>query len=425
VDFQLEKQLDRPVQDKLMKALAASQADRRQQIDYAYCLRLLKDGWTAAEKEHLADWYDGTRSWKGGHSFTPFLENIFRETLQAYTVAERRALLAQADKRPLAALVLAQRLQTDSEAELIPDLKALEERLTKELPIFRGKELKQAVEDALLRTAVRYPAAENLPLLVRSLGSSNPVVRGEAVAALRKFEGKPKADDPTPYRALLLATAKLTPAQQWEAVEVLRAWSGRSFGGKKGKADAELQAFARWFGQTFPREPALPNVGAEPVAQSKYKMDELLEYLEKSPEGKNGDAARGKVVYEKAQCAKCHKFGTFGEGVGPDLTTLRQRFKRADILESIIYPSKVISDQYRSVLITTTGGQQLNGLAAVQGDTVTVFQSDATKVTLKKDEIDTQVASLISVMPERLLDTLSRREIADLFAYLESEPTKK
>ena len=46
---------------------------------------------------------------------------------------------------------------------------------------------------------------------------------------------------------------------------------------------------------------------------------------------------------------------------------------------------------------------------------------DGTKVTLKKSEIDTHYASLVSVMPERLLDLLTKEEIADLFAFLESE----
>ena len=97
---------------------------------------------------------------------------------------------------------------------------------------------------------------------------------------------------------------------------------------------------------------------------------------------------------------KCHKYGKDGEGVGPDLTTLSKRFKRADILESIVFPSKVISDQYRSTPIMTNKGVQLDGLAATQGDTVTVLQSDGSKVTLRKDEIEQQFASLVSVMPE-------------------------
>jgi hypothetical protein len=53
-----------------------------------------------------------------------------------------------------------------------------------------------------------------------------------------------------------------------------------------------------------------------------------------------------------------------------------------------------------------------------------VLLSDGSKVSLRKDEIEQQYASLVSVMPEKLLDPLEMREIADLFAYMESEPPK-
>ena len=74
--------------------------------------------------------------------------------------------------------------------------------------------------------------------------------------------------------------------------------------------------------------------------------------------------------------------------------------------------------------ILTVKGQRLDGLAAPDGDTVTVLLNDGTKVTLQKKEIEAQYASLVSVMPENLLDALSKEEIADLFAYLESVPKK-
>jgi len=50
--------------------------------------------------------------------------------------------------------------------------------------------------------------------------------------------------------------------------------------------------------------------------------------------------------------------------------------------------------------------------------------SNVNKVTLRKKDIDQQYASLTSVMPEKLLDALTKKEIADLFAFLESEPAK-
>jgi putative heme-binding domain-containing protein len=423
-EFRREGQLDAHVNGKLLAALQASKGDRQQQIHYSYCLRLIHDGWTPEQKMALAAWYNGTQSWQGGHSFTPFLENIFKDVLKGYTVADRRSLLAHAEKMPLPALVLVNQLQFDREPELVPDLDALSKRLPRGSGLHREGELRQAVDDALSKTALTHQTPAAWPHLLRGLESRNPLVRSDALAALRKLAAvKPKADDPAPYRVLLTAAPTLASARdKWQAVELLRQWNGRSFGAEPGDWKTELKLWSRWFGQTFPKEAALPNVGGEPQSESKYKFAELLDYLTKDPHGRKGDPVRGRLVFEKAQCIKCHKYGKEGEGVGPDLTTLSKRFKRADVLESILVPSKVISDQYRSVTITTTKGQQITGLAAAQGDTVTVLLSDTNKVTLKQSEIESQVASLVSVMPERLLDPLTREQIADLFAFLESEP---
>jgi putative heme-binding domain-containing protein len=275
-------------------------------------------------------------------------------------------------------------------------------------------------------TAVTHPTAEAWPALLGGLGSKNPVILGASLRALRKLSSvKPKTDEAAPYRSLLLATSALkNPADRWEAVELLRQWNGRSFGATRTKTDDELRLWARWYAQSFPKEPPLPNVEPVKAGQSKYKMAELVQLLDRAAAERKGDLERGRAVYTKALCIKCHKLGKEGEGIGPDLTSLSKRFKRADILEAILEPSKVISDQYRSTTIITTSGQQITGLAAVQGDAVTVVLSDASKVTLRRDEIESQVASLVSVMPEQLLDPLTPQEIIDLFAYLEAEPTE-
>src|SRR5207249_4613285 len=168
--------------------------------------------------------------------------------------------------------------------------------------------------------------------------------------------------DAGPWRALILAANRLQVNQRWKAVELLRHWSGnRQFGADSGDWKSELGAWSKWFAQAFPKEPALPNVAEDKPAPSKYRYDDLLRFVEKDAAGQKGDAARGRLIFVKAQCAKCHKFGNDGEGIGPDLSALSKRFKRADTLESIYYPSKVISDQYRSTLIETKRGQRFTG----------------------------------------------------------------
>src|SRR5205823_1378347 len=95
-----EHLLDQPVHARLLAALDAARDDRQQQIHYFYCLRLLHEGWTAEEKGRLLAWYDGTRAWSGGFSFTPFLENILRDLGPVWTAEDRTRALAAADQYP-------------------------------------------------------------------------------------------------------------------------------------------------------------------------------------------------------------------------------------------------------------------------------------------------------------------------------------
>ena len=132
---------------------------------------------------------------------------------------------------------------------------------------------------------------------------------------------------------------------------------------------------------------------------------------------RTASAKRGQEVIVKARCLDCHKFGDKGAGLGPDLTTVNSRFQPADILESIVLPSKVISDQYKSITVATQDGKLYNGMPIVaDGPSLVLLLSDGTKATVPKSEIDEQKASATSVMPEGLLNPLSFQEIADLLA---------
>jgi putative heme-binding domain-containing protein len=449
--FRREGVIDDPVHARLLGALLQDKNDRAQQIHYFYCLRLLHDGWTPEQKRALLAWYDGTKTWQGGASFAGFLENILRDLASVFTADDRNQILARAEELPWAATALL-RIASDRDAPAPAVLADLYGRLARAKPgaIPRAAELREAVilalsrcsgaeaqaalrkiaesdsaqRDVIARAVARAPSADNWPLLVRGLESTNPVLLQEILDALKRVPTKPNDKDPAPYRAVLLASNHLPGPSRWKAVELLRHWSNdRQFGAAKGEWQPELQAWARWFGQTFDKEPPLPGVGTDPVAASKHKLETLLAYLDKGA-GRKGNAAAGRKVFEKAQCLKCHKFGKEGEAIGPDLTAVSKRFNRKDILESILDPSKVISDQYRSSVIVTKEDRVITGLAAPQGDRVTLLQSDGSKVTLRKDQIQQQYASLVSVMPEKLLDPLELEEIADLFALLESEPPK-
>src|SRR5205814_4436915 len=106
--------------------------------------------------------------------------------------------------------------------------------------------------------------------------------------------------------------------------------------------------------------------GQKPKAPTKkrafvkeWKVEDLLPSLDEVAKDRNFE--RGKEVYESAQCSQCHKFGSDGGSVGSELTAVSSRFARRDILESILEPSKVISEQYANTLILTTSGKVLDG----------------------------------------------------------------
>ena len=106
---------------------------------------------------------------------------------------------------------------------------------------------------------------------------------------------------------------------------------------------------------------------------------------------KTASTERGQKVIERAKCLDCHKFGSKGEGLGPDLTTVRSRFRPSEILESIVEPSKVISDQYKPVTIATADGKVYNGMPIVSdGPNMVLLLSDGTKATIPKTEIDAE-----------------------------------
>ena len=71
--------------------------------------------------------------------------------------------------------------------------------------------------------------------------------------------------------------------------------------------------------------------------------------------------------------------------MGPDLTSVGRRFSRKEILQSIMYPSHVISSQYRARKVLTTDGKTYIGIAAPgAADELVVLQSNGEKVVIQK-----------------------------------------
>lgn len=150
-----------------------------------------------------------------------------------------------------------------------------------------------------------------------------------------------------------------------------------------------------------------------------WQMEDVQDMLGQAESGRNFE--KGKAAYQAAQCYKCHRFNGEGGDTGPDITGVGNRFNAQYILEAIVVPSKVISDQYQSSLILTVGGEVVSGRIIGEDDEKVTVRTDpfAREMTvIKKSDVEERQKSTVSEMPQGLINTLTKEEILDMIAYL-------
>ena len=152
-----------------------------------------------------------------------------------------------------------------------------------------------------------------------------------------------------------------------------------------------------------------------------WTMADLTPKLAKLKSGRSFE--NGKAAFNATSCIKCHRFNNEGGASGPDISGVGNRFQPADLLETIVLPSKVISDQYQATEIVTKKKEVFVGTIHEENDERVVIRpsplATATETVLKKDIADRHPSKL-SIMPQSLIDVLSEDDVLDLLAYLRS-----
>lgn len=409
----------------------------------------LKPGWTRELRNAMLDYYDKTQSMQGGNSFKGYFQNAARDFISAFPPDHQAELLADGAKSPGMAIPLVRTLPLPLSAEhsvalqkLIASLPAQASGPTRDLSkeaftalgrsgdkdsltylyeqFNTAPERRGEIAGALAQHAIaKGPRAEDWPLLVRSL----PVVEGntarDILKALTKYPNKPDTADP--YRQVILLGLRLGGSGGSDARATLEHWAGKKLGKGGDSWDVALANWQEWFATTYPNQPE----AKLPVMASgqKWSTAKLLGLL--ANKGSEGDAQRGAVVFDQAQCIKCHRYGPRGEGIGPDLTMVSSRFQRKEIVESVLFPSAVVSDQFAAKTVVTTAGQSFTGIIGPAGEDLIVLQPNGEKALIKKADIDEIVPSKKSAMPDGLFDKLTEQQIIDLFAYLAKPPQSK
>src|SRR5260370_39124615 len=116
--------------------------------------------------------------------------------------------------------------------------------------------------------------------------------------------------------------------------------------------------------------------------------------------------------------ATCH---SGAQALGPDLHGVAGRFSRLDLFTAIVQPSMDIAPRYGTTRVATGDEKIYKGIVIYEAvDSLILQTGPATTVRLVNAQITTRRVTETSLMPTGLLDKLSDREIADLYAYLRS-----
>ncbi|MBL9200947.1 MAG: c-type cytochrome [Opitutaceae bacterium] len=139
--------------------------------------------------------------------------------------------------------------------------------------------------------------------------------------------------------------------------------------------------------------------------------------------GLAGAAERGRAVFTQT-CAVCHRFRGEGADVGPDITDVR--IKTPDMLLSdILDPNNAIEPRWEAVSLTADGGRNVVGMVVSESDAAVVIRNASGTETLPRRAITASAPLGLSLMPQGLEAAVDEARMADLIAYLRSDPDAK
>jgi putative heme-binding domain-containing protein len=168
----------------------------------------------------------------------------------------------------------------------------------------------------------------------------------------------------------------------------------------------------------------VPNTAMPPFNLQPTEVTSVIAFIRAGfdPAGtavKVGDAARGRAVYDgKGQCATCHRIGTTGPRLAPDLSDIGAARTPATIHRTLTDPSSQMMPINRPVRVVMKDGRTITGRRLNQ-DTFTVQMIDDRErlVSLDRTAIKSMTVETKSPMPS-YADKLTAEEMSDLIAYL-------
>ena len=137
----------------------------------------------------------------------------------------------------------------------------------------------------------------------------------------------------------------------------------------------------------------------------------------------SGNASRGRALFhdQRVSCGACHSIKGQGGQLGPNLTKIGRIRQPRDLLEAILYPNSTVVNGYEHYVLETVDGESYGGIIQRETkDAIYLKNASMRGVRVARSQIHRVTTSSISVMPSGLNQVLSRQELLDLVAFLET-----
>jgi putative heme-binding domain-containing protein len=261
------------------------------------------------------------------------------------------------------------------------------------------------------------PAPETTAALMSLVSPDQPrAVQAAAIAAVSRL------DDGAVAGGLLERWPQLTPALRREVLPLLLTRPGRAMALVSAVEQSVVRpneltptqiAFLRAHRNADVRRAAAA-VFAAPAGDRQAAIARYLPALDL-----RGHADRGHAIYRE-RCASCHRHGSEGYALGPDVAAMRTS-TREELLTHTLDPSRTVDARYRLYLLETTGGTTVTGIIEQETDQfVTLRQPFGAGDTRPRAGIARLEALEQSMMPDGLEEGLSVQDMGDLLEFLAS-----
>jgi putative heme-binding domain-containing protein len=322
------------------------------------------------------------------------------------------------DKTQQAIDGFAAKVKADADYEWSPEVVSvlgLSERAEHQ-ELIRGQIENLSIQDAVVNVMSKTPRLEDRSIFLSGIESAK---LGTVEASLNALMKLPRNATAAEQYALLAAAKRLNHDKnefqlREMAIRLLQNNLSQGFAFVFGEAGhmPQAEALTRWTELLTVRYPDYvpPLAGGQDAAEVLAMLENVAWDM--------GDASRGKTLFTKLSCARCHGGR---KALGPDLQGVSKRFARTDLFASIVDPNRDVSSRYQLTTVETTSGKTYSGLVVYESvDGIMLRDAEQNTFRIEAADIETKVLRRVSLMPNGLLKNVSAEDLADLNAYMES-----